>query len=108
MLVQVWEFVQAIGEWPDLTISTNPCVLCIALHDVTLGHLRWNGRLELLFGPELRDPLIAEEMAALDPGQPDSGRLVFDLRTLRDMARAVWLLRLAYLSTGRAGGLART
>lgn len=98
MLIQVWEFLQTVSEWPELTISTDPSGLCIALHDVTLAHLRWNGRLELPFGPEARDRLIAEEMAAPDPDRPDSGRLVFDVRTLGDVDRAVWLLRLAYLS----------
>lgn len=98
MLVQVWEFVQAVSEWPDLTISTDPGGLSMALHDVTLGHLGWNGRLELPFGPQVRERLVAEEMAAPDQDRPDSGRLVFDVRTLSDVDRAVWLLRLAYLS----------
>lgn len=98
MLIQVWEFLQAVGGWPDLTISTDPSGLCIGIQDVTLGHLRWNGRLELPFGPEVGKRLIAEEMAAPDPDRPDTGRLVFDVRTLADVDRAVWLLRLAYLS----------
>jgi hypothetical protein len=100
MLIQVWEVVQAVREWAGVSIVPDPSGLCFSLRDVLLGHLRWNGRLDLPFGPDVRDRLITEEMASLDPERPDSGRLVFDVRTLGDVDRAVWLLRLAYLGLG--------
>jgi hypothetical protein len=97
MLKEAWELVQAIRDWPGIAIVPDRRGLCFALQDVTLGHLRWDGRLDLPFGPEVRDRLIAEEMGTLDPDRPDSGRLVFDVRTTGDVDRAVWLLRLAFL-----------
>lgn len=98
MLKEVWEVLQAVRDWPGVSIAPDPGGLCLALHDVTLGHLRWDGRLDLPFDSEVRDRLVAEQMARPDPDRPNSRRLVFDVRTLRDVDRAVWLLRLAYLS----------
>jgi hypothetical protein len=95
---EVWELVQAVKDWSGVSIVPDPGGLCLSLDDVTLGHLRWDGRLDLPFHSEVRKRLLAEGMASPDPDQPDSGRLVFDVRTLRDVDRAVWLLRLAYLS----------
>jgi hypothetical protein len=102
MLKEAWELVQAVSEWPGLSIAPDPGGLGLALHDVSLGYLRWDGRLDLPFRSEVRDRLVAEEMARPgpdpDPDHTNSDRLVFDVRTLGDVDRAVWLLRLAYLS----------
>ena len=38
------------------------------------------------------------DLASRDPDQPGTGRVVFDVRRSADVDRAVWLLRLAYLS----------
>jgi hypothetical protein len=98
MLAPVREVVQAVRDWPGVIVAPDSGGLCLALHGVTLGHLRWNGRLDLPFDGEVRDRLIDESMARADPDRPDTGRLVFDVRALGDVDRAVWLLRLAYLS----------
>jgi hypothetical protein len=95
ILKEVWDVLQAVKAWPGLKIAPNWSGLCLALRGVTLGHVRWNGRIDLPFGPELRDRLVAEQMAGRDP---DTDRLVFDVRTTADVDRAVWLLRLAYLT----------
>jgi hypothetical protein len=95
LLKEVWDVLEAVKVWPGVAIASNRSGLCLALRGVTLGHVRWNGRIDLPFGPELRDRLVAEEMASLDP---DIDRAVFDVRSAADVDRAVWLLRLAYLS----------
>jgi hypothetical protein len=98
MLKEVWGVVQAVADWPDIAVAPDHGGLCLSLRGVTLGHVRWNGRIDLPFGPEIRDRLVAEEMASPDPERPGTDRVVFDVRTLADVDRAVWLLRLAYLS----------
>ena len=100
MLKEVWEVLHAVSDWPEMAIAPGRGGMCLSLRGVTLGHLRWDGRLDLPFDSEVRDRLVAEEMAIPDPDHPKSGRLIFDVRTLRDVDRAVWLLRLAYLSLG--------
>lgn len=95
LLKQVWDVVQTVKAWPGVAITSNRTGLCLALRGVTLGHVRWNGRIDLPFGPELRDRLVEEQMASHDP---DTDRLVFDVQAAADVDRAVWLLRLAYLS----------
>jgi hypothetical protein len=96
---EVWEVLQAVTAWPGVTVSSNSDGVCFALNNVTLGHLRWDARLELPFGPEVGERLLTEAMADPDPDHPESGRIVFDVRTPHDVDHAVWLLRLAYLST---------
>ena len=97
MVKEVWDVVQEVGAWPDVVVTTDLSGLCLTLGGAMLGHLRWNGRIDLPFGPEIRDRLVAEEMASRDPDQPDACRVVFVVRTMADVDRAVWLLRLAYL-----------
>ena len=95
---EVWQVVQAIRSWQGVAIETDGAGLSFMASGATLGHLHWNGRLDLPFGAELGDRLVAEEMASRDPDQPGTGRVVFDVRRSADVDRAVWLLRLAYLS----------
>lgn len=98
MLKPVWGLVQAISDWPGIVIAPDRKGMCLKLRGVVLGELRWNGRIDLPFGQAMRDRLVAEGMAARDPDQIDTERVVFDVRTLADVDHAVWLLRLAYLS----------
>src|SRR5207248_1181073 len=98
MLQEVWDVVQAARTWPGVAIKPDRGGLCLSIGGVALGHLRWNGRIDLPFGPELGDRLVAEGMATRDFNRPDQGRVVFDVRGGADVDRAIWLLRLAYLS----------
>jgi hypothetical protein len=97
-LKEVWGVVQAVGAWPGVAIAPDCSGVCLVLRGVVLGHIRWNGRIDLPFGPEVGDRLVAEEMASRDPDQAGTNQVVFDVRTVADVDRAVWLLRLAYLS----------
>jgi len=108
MLRQVWDLVQAVGEWPDVVIATKPTGLCLTLGGVVLGHLQWNGRIDLPFGPKLRDRLVTERMASRHPDFSETDRVVFDVRSQADVDRALWLLRLAYLSAESNGDVGPT
>ena len=100
MLKEIWDVVQTVGAWPDARIAADDGGLCLSVRGVSLGHLGWSGRLDLPFNQEVGERLVAEEMAALDPDRFDAGRVVFEVQTTDDVDRAVWLLRLAYLSVG--------
>ena len=97
MLKEVREIVEAVAAWPEVRITPGRTGLCLTLGNVTLGRLRWNGRIDLPFGPNVLSPLMAEWMVDRDPDQPDSERAVFDVRGMADVDRAIWLLRFAYL-----------
>jgi hypothetical protein len=90
--------VQAIEAWPGVAIVPDRHGLSFTRRAVTLGYLRWNGRIDLPFAPEVADRLVAERMAGRGPSRNGIGRVVFDVRTIADANHALWLLRLAYLS----------
>ncbi len=98
MLRQVFDVVQAVRAWPGVTLRRDRSGVCLAMREVVLGHLRWDGRIDLPFAPETASRLVAEEMARFDPEHPDGDRVVFDLRSAADVDRAIWLLRLSYLN----------
>jgi hypothetical protein len=95
---EVWDVVHTVGRWPDLAIVPDRSGLCLSLRGVTLGHLSWDRRVDLQFGPEVRARLADEELARRDPDMGDSDGIGLVLRTEADVDHAVWLLKLAYCS----------
>jgi hypothetical protein len=97
MLKEFWDVVQTVGTWSDTAITRDRRGLCLMLNDVKIGHLEWDGRLVLPFGPEMRDELAIPGTGDLDPDPTDASRSIFNIRTAADVNRALWLLRSAYL-----------
>lgn len=97
MLKEISAIVHAVAAWPEVKITPSRTGLCLTLGNVTLGRLRWNGRIDLPFAPNVLRPLMAEWMVDRDPDQLDSERAVFEVRGMADVDHAVWLLRFAYL-----------
>jgi hypothetical protein len=97
-LKEAWELVRAIAAWPGAGIVPDRGGLCLTVNGVRLGHLLWNGRIDLPFGPEAAAQLVAEKMAVRDPSGPHTGRVVFDLRSAEDVDRALALFGFAYLT----------
>src|SRR5258706_1903026 len=81
MLRHVFDVVQVVRAWPGVTLRRDHSGVCLALGGVVLGHLRWDGRIDLPFAPETANRLVAEDMARFDPDHPDGDRVVFDLRS---------------------------
>lgn len=102
-LKEAWDFVQAVMAWPGVTIAVERDGLCMALNGIRLGRLRWSWRIDLPFEWEMADRLVVEQMVTRDPENPDTHRVVFDIRTPADVDRAVWLFRLAYLTADSRG-----
>lgn len=88
---------QTVGTWSGAVITRDRRGLCLTVNGVKLGHLNWDGRLVLPFGPEMRDELVAPTTANLDLDPADTSRSIFDVQTAADVDRALWLLRFAYL-----------
>ncbi|HWE94921.1 MAG TPA: luciferase family protein [Tepidisphaeraceae bacterium] len=96
-LKEVWDVVRMVEAWPGVTITPDGSGLRLSLHGVALGHVRWNGRIDLPFGPEVADRLVIDDLVIPDPDRPQTQRVVFDIRTQADVGSALWLFRIAYL-----------
>ena len=88
MLKEFWDVVQTVGTWPGAAITRDRRGLCLTVNGVKLGHLDWDGRLVLPFGPEMRDELAIPGTARLDPDPTDASRSIFIVRTPDDVNRA--------------------
>jgi hypothetical protein len=97
MSKEFWDVVQEVRTWRGAAITRDRRGLCLTLNSAQLGHLDWNGRLALPFGPEMQNQLVAEKMAKRDFDQADMEHAIIDVRTTDDVHRALWLLRFAYL-----------
>jgi len=82
MLKQVWSVVEKVSAWPGLIIVRDCNGLCLALGGVTVGYLRWDGRLSLPFGADISQRLLEEEIVQGDPDHRNSKRVIFDVRNL--------------------------
>jgi len=49
MLKEVWDVVQGAEAWPGVTVAPDRNGLRLSLGGAILGHLRWNGRIDLPF-----------------------------------------------------------
>ena len=94
---EVTQILHEVETWPRVVIRSDPRGLHLTDGNCVFGFLQWNGRLEVTFPAEVRDRLIAEEMAVAGPDQSSSDRVVWMIRNAADVQRAIWLLRLSYL-----------
>lgn len=94
---EIREILHAVAAWPEVWITPSRNGVCVTLGNMTLGHLNWDGRIDLPFGPDVLRPMMAEWMVQPGRGKLDGGGAVFEVRAMGDVERAVWLLRLAYL-----------
>jgi hypothetical protein len=92
-VTEVWDIVRATRLWPDVAITADSTGLCFSVTGNSMGHLNWEGRLDLPFAPTVLDELMAAEQ----PGAGNPGRTVFQVQTDADVDGAVRLLRLSYL-----------
>jgi hypothetical protein len=94
---KIKQVLNEVETWPRVVIRSEHRGLQFTDGNRVFGRLQWNGRLEVIFPPQVRDRLIAEEMAVAEPDQSWSDRVVWMVRNAADVDRAVWLLRLSYL-----------
>ena len=96
------QILHATQAWRGVVVQPDHHGMQFSTGDVTFGSLRWNGRLDLPVPPELRDRLVADRMAACDPDEACSDRVVWMVRAPADVDRVVWLLRLSYTCSYRS------
>src|SRR2546429_8711869 len=94
---EITQILHEVETWPRVVIRSDRRGLEFTDGNRVFGCLQWNGRLEVKFPAEVRNRLIAEEMAVAEPDQPRSDRVVWMVQGTADVDRAVWLLRLSYL-----------
>ena len=62
-----------------------------------VGHVHTNGIVDIPFTRPVHDVLLAEGLAEQHRWVPNSGWITFRMRGERDVAHALWLMRLSYL-----------
>lgn len=62
-----------------------------------VGHVHTNGIVDTPFTRQVHDLLLADGLAEQHRWVPNSGWVTFRIRSERDVAHAVWLMRLSYL-----------
>lgn len=65
--------------------------------EAELGHVHTNGDVDIPFTRPIHDALLAEGLAEQHRWVPNSGWITFRIRSERDVAHALWLMRLSYL-----------
>jgi hypothetical protein len=96
---EIARLLHAVEAWRGVVIEPSPSGLRFVADGQTLGHLRWDGRLDVPLPAELARQIANEELATRDPNRLQRSQVVWMVRTHADVDRAVWLLRLAYLLT---------
>lgn len=97
MITEIEEVLHAAERWGDVVVRPDRTGLNFIAGEMTFGHLRWDGRLDVPFPIEIRNRLVAEEMADCEPDESRRDRVVWIVRRSADVDRAVWLLRLSYV-----------
>ncbi len=67
------------------------------LGKLEIGHMHYDGAVEIPFPRAIRDQLLKEGLAERHRFVPDSGWVTFYVRTEDDLRHAAWLMRLSYL-----------
>ncbi len=62
-----------------------------------VGHAHPGGIVDIPFPRPIHDALLAQDLAEEHHWVPDSGWITFRIRSERDLAHALWLLRLSYV-----------
>jgi hypothetical protein len=65
--------------------------------DAEVGHVHTNGMVDIPFTRPVHDVLLAEGLAEQHRWVPNSGWSTFHIRSEKDIAHALWLMRLSYL-----------
>lgn len=67
------------------------------LNGKEIGHIHWNGDLDILFTKNIRDSLIQQNLVQTHKWVPDSGWTTFKVTDESHIEKAIELLRLSYM-----------
>jgi len=87
-----------ISAWPNITAHPHRFGgREFRFGSAEVGHIHTGGILDIPFPRAVHDELLANNLAEEHRWVPDSGWITFHIRDARDLAHALWLMRLSYL-----------
>lgn len=91
-------FEQEVLSWPEVSVHPHQFAAReFRFRKAEIGHLHWDGTLDIPFPRAIHDALLADCFAEQHRWVPDSGWITFHLRREQDLSHAIWLMRLSYL-----------
>lgn len=108
MRQQIEQVQQAVLSWPGMTASPHRFGgLEFNLGTVEVGHIHFNGMVDIPFNSKIRNQLVKDRSAEPHHLLKDTGWISFYIRSETDVERAIWLFRISYLfNATRANGRA--
>ena len=98
MRQQIEQLQQAVLSWPGMTASPHRFGgLEFNLGSVEVGHVHFNGMVDIPFNSKIRDQLIKEGQAEPHHLLKDTGWITFYIRSEADVEHAIRLFRISYL-----------
>jgi hypothetical protein len=87
-----------VSAWPRISVLPHRFGGIEFLYGAAeVGHVHPNGIVDIPFPRPMRDALLSEGLAGEHRWVPNSGWTTFQVRSEREIAHALWLLRLSYL-----------
>jgi hypothetical protein len=94
----------AVTSWPGVSASPHRFGgLEFTLGHVEVGHVHFNGMVDIPFNSKIRNQLIAEGRAEVHHFLKDTGWISFYIRSDEDVEKAIWLFKLSYLFNATRG-----
>jgi hypothetical protein len=104
MREQINRLQTVITAWPGMSAQPHRFGgIEFNLGSVEVGHVHFNGMVDIPFNSKLRNQLIAEQRAEPHHLLKDTGWISFYIREESDVERALWLFRLSYLFNAGRG-----
>ena len=99
---------QTVLSWPGMSASPHRFGgLEFNLGTVEVGHVHYNGMVDIPFNSKIRHQLVKEGSAEPHHLLKETGWITFFVRTEADVEHAIWLFRISYLfNATRANGRA--
>ena len=89
---------EQVRTWPDISVHAHRFGGSeFRLGNAEIGHVHTGGLVDIPFPKPVRDALLEKGLAQEHHWVPNSGWTTFHVRTEKDLAQALWLLRLSYL-----------
>ena len=90
-----------VSVWPHISVYSHRFGgREFLFNKAEIGHVHTGGIVDIPFPRSVRDALLQESLAEEHRWVPNSGWVTFRMRSEKDLAHALWLMRLSYLRYG--------
>ncbi len=87
-----------VSVWPHISVYSHRFGgREFLFNKAEVGHMHTGGIVDIPFPCSVRDALLADGLAEEHRWVPNSGWVTFRMRSEKDLAHALWLMRLSYL-----------